>query len=189
MVGLSAISDVPAVGRNMPYLIPLAIFVLLQIPTGTAVHLSAMLVLRFLAGFCGGPPLATGGASMGDIWSPSQISIAIGVWGCGAVLGPSVGPLVGGFAVQSLGWRWWVWPLMILSGTVLVFLFFTLPETLADNVLLRRARRLRRLTGNPHLRARCELRAKKTFKEEIYEVLYLPLYLAVTQPIVIALSE
>lgn len=46
---------------------------------------------------------------------------------------------------------------MWLSGFCLVLLFFTLPETSPANILYRRTRRLRKLTGRPNLRCESEL--------------------------------
>ena len=54
-------------GRNPVYIITLAIFVLLQIPTALAPNIGSLLVLRFLAGFFASPALATGGATIQDM--------------------------------------------------------------------------------------------------------------------------
>jgi DHA1 family multidrug resistance protein-like MFS transporter len=54
---------------------------------------------------------------------------------------------VGGFAVQSENWRWSSWELLWLSGPTLLVVLIYLPETSYDAILLRRAKRLRELTG------------------------------------------
>jgi DHA1 family multidrug resistance protein-like MFS transporter len=56
--------------------------------------------VRFLAGFFGSPPLATGGASIADMWNPASRAIVIGLWGCAAVCGPVLGPLVSDIVVR-----------------------------------------------------------------------------------------
>ena len=60
---LAPITEIPAVGRTLPYIVTLAIFCILQIPTALAKNFAGFCVLRFLAGFVGSPPLATGGES------------------------------------------------------------------------------------------------------------------------------
>ena len=45
---LSPISETPSVGRTKPYVITLAIFTLLQIPTALVRNYPGLLVLRFL---------------------------------------------------------------------------------------------------------------------------------------------
>jgi DHA1 family multidrug resistance protein-like MFS transporter len=126
---LSPLSEIPQLGRTSVYIITLALFVILQVPTALAHSLGALLPLRFLAGFVGSPPLATGGASLDDMWGPEDRAIVIGIWGLAAVCGPVLGPLLGGFAAQSEGWTWTIWILLWLSGFALVFLAIFLPET------------------------------------------------------------
>lgn len=50
-----------------------------------------------------------------------------------------------------------MWELLWLSSFVFLFLFCFLPETSADNILLRRAARLRKLTGNPLYKSQSEI--------------------------------
>jgi len=186
---LSPLSEIPAVGRNKPYLATLLIFVILQIPTALAHNVTEFLVLRFLAGFFGSPPLATAGASLADMYVPKTRAYAIGVWGLGAVCGPVLGPLVGGFASENLGWRWTIWPLLMLSGTTLVFLVFALPETSSTNILVRRASRLRRITNNKNLRTEGEIQAESmTGKDIAMMTLIRPFQLMFREPIVFLLN-
>lgn len=69
---------------------------------------------------------------------------------------------------------------MWISGFALIFLTLFLPETQEANILLKRARRLRKLTGNPHLRSQSELDEAATSASEIaYDSLVRPFVLAV----------
>lgn len=65
----------------------------------------------------------------------------------------------GGFAAQANGWRWPIYELLWISGASLLLLVFFLPETLGSTILLRRAERLRKVTGNELLKTRTELDA------------------------------
>lgn len=64
----------------------------------------------------------------------------------------------GGFAAAANGWQWPIWELLWISGFALLVLVFLLPETLPDTILLKRARRLRKLTGNQNLRSASEVK-------------------------------
>ncbi|KAJ8608655.1 hypothetical protein MRB53_039539 [Persea americana] len=132
----------------------------LILPTGYAVNFGMLLAFRFLTGFFGSPVLATGGASLSDMYIPKKRAYAIAIWGIAAVCGPVMGPLVGGFAAEAKGWQWTIWELTWLSGFAWVFLFFFLPETSANNILYRRTRRLRKLTGNDKLKCAPEIMAE-----------------------------
>ena len=129
---LAPMSEIPQFGRAPVYMITLLIFCVLQIPTALAKNLGALLPLRYIAGFIGSPPLATGGASLADMWALEHRAVTIGLWSVAAVCGPVLGPLVGGFAVEGKGWTWTIWILLWLGGFTLVFLTFLLPETSAS---------------------------------------------------------
>lgn len=143
------------------------IFVLLQIPTALASNFGMLLAFRFLTGLFGSPALATGGATIADMYRPQKQSYGLAIWGIGAVSGPVLGPLVGGFAVEAKGWSWAIWELMWLSGFCWVFLFFLLPETSSTNILLRRTKRARKITGNKNLICEPELMAQEMTGKDV----------------------
>ncbi|KAH9924166.1 MFS general substrate transporter [Fomitopsis serialis] len=182
---LSPLSEIPQFGRTSVYIASLTIFVVLQVPTALCDNLGALLPLRFLAGFVGSPPLATGGASLADMWGPDDRAIVIGLWGLAAICGPVLGPVVGGFAAQANGWRWTIWPLLWLSGAALAFLFVLLPETSSSAILYRRAVRLRRLTGNKDIKSDGEIESEEMTIGEIAKMtLVRPFVLSFREPIV-----
>ncbi|KIX96881.1 uncharacterized protein Z520_07601 [Fonsecaea multimorphosa CBS 102226] len=185
---LAPLSEAPAIGRTPIYIWTLLAFVLLQIPVALSVDLPMLIVFRFITGVLGSPPLATGGASIAEIFTPRKRGLAIGIWGVAAIFGPVFGPLLGGFAAQSKGWRWTIWELMWISGLALIILFFFLPEVNAKNILYRRAHRLRRLTGNPRLMSEGEIAYKHvTVRKVAYLTVVRPWILTFTEPLVFLL--
>jgi DHA1 family multidrug resistance protein-like MFS transporter len=93
-------SEIPAIGRNPVYIGTLVIFVFFHFAVIYAKNFGMFLAFRFLTGFFGSPVLATGGASLTDMYSPSKRAYAIAVWGLSAICGPVLGPLIGSFAAQ-----------------------------------------------------------------------------------------
>lgn len=181
---LAPLSEIPQIGRMKPYVVTLFLFVVLQPITATVQNVAGLFILRFLAGFVGSPVLATGGASLGDMFSPKTRPYAIGIWGLAAVQGPVLGPLLGGFAIMEEDWRWAFWILLWLGGGCLAFLLFFFPETSSTNILLRRARRLRKRTGNENLKSQGEIEsAKMEPKQVIKNTLLMPILLSFTEPI------
>ena len=126
---LSPLSEIPQFGRAPVYIITLAIFVALQVPTALGKNLGTVASMRFLAGFIGSPPMATGGASVADLWAPEDRAAFLGLWGLAGMAGPAVGPIVGGFAAQAEGWTWTIWILMWLGGGSIAWLVLFMPET------------------------------------------------------------
>jgi DHA1 family multidrug resistance protein-like MFS transporter len=191
MIGLCAASELPPVGRCLPYLLSLIAFVILQIPTALVKNIAGLMICRFLAGLFGSPPLATGGASVGDVFPATTAPLAIGMWGLAASGGPVLGPLIGGYAVQGFNgdWRWTIWPLLMLSGLSLIILIFSMPETSPSNILLRRAKRLREASGNPHLRAAGEIEFEKMEMSQIAKETFIrPFQLGFLEPIALMLN-
>jgi DHA1 family multidrug resistance protein-like MFS transporter len=84
--------------------------------------------------------LNTNSTTIINIYPPTEIAYWIAIFGACGVLGPVLGPLVGGFAAQAEGWRWTIWELAWLCAVVLIILFIIMPETNAANFLYRRAR-------------------------------------------------
>ncbi|KAF9516079.1 hypothetical protein BS47DRAFT_1341426 [Hydnum rufescens UP504] len=166
------LQEVPAIGRRPVYIVTLLIFVCLQVPTALAPNIGSLLVLRFLAGFFCSPVLATGGASIADMFLGPNMPYPMALWAMFGVAGPVFGPIVGGFAAQAKGWQWPIWELLWLSGGTLILLLFFFPETLGDTILYKRAKRLRKLTGNKQLRSASEIKMAQ-MKPTVIAIQYL----------------
>lgn len=179
----SPLSELPIIGRNPPYIITFTIFVIITIPASLADNFAGLMILRFLQGFFGSPCLATGGASLQDVYSFIKLPYVICIWSLAATCGPALGPIVSGFAVTAKDWHWSMWEMLWLSTPTLLGMFFFLPETSSSNTLLRRAKRLRQTTRNPHLRSQSEIdQANTTPKTLAYEALVRPVQLILLDP-------
>ncbi|OJJ33896.1 hypothetical protein ASPWEDRAFT_60457 [Aspergillus wentii DTO 134E9] len=185
----SPLSELPMIGRSPTYVLTLVVFVFFQFGVIYAKNFGMLLAFRFLTGFIGSPALATGAASMGDIWNPMLRDYFIAVWGIFAISAPVLGPLVGGFAAAAKGWTWTIWELLWVSGFALVLLFFFLPETYSPNILARRARRVRRITGNSEYMSEAEIEIKAVKPTDVlFEALIRPFELCFLEPIVFLLN-
>ncbi|PVH87179.1 putative caffeine resistance protein 5 [Cadophora sp. DSE1049] len=182
-------SEIPQIGRNPIYIGTLVIFVFFQFGVIYAKNFGMLLAFRFLTGFFGSPVLATGGASLANMYRPAKRAYAIAVWGLAAICGPVLGPLIGGFAAQHKGWKWPIWELLWLSGFALIVLIICLPETSSANILYRRSRRLRKLTGRTELKCEPEIAGEQmTIKDIAMMTLIRPFSLTFTEPILFLLN-
>ncbi|KAF7116121.1 hypothetical protein CNMCM5793_004141 [Aspergillus hiratsukae] len=183
------ISELPAVGRSPIYVATLVVFVFFQFGVIYAKNFGMLLAFRFLTGFMGSPVLATGGASMGDMWSPRIRDYMIAVWASFAIAAPVLGPLMGGFAASTKGWTWTIWELLWVSGFSLVLIFFFLPETFAPNILSRRARRIRRITGDQRYASEAEIEiAQVAPRDVLFEAIVRSFVLCFLEPIVLLMN-
>ncbi|KAG8532278.1 uncharacterized protein KY384_003919 [Bacidia gigantensis] len=151
------LSEIPRIGRAPVYIVTMFLFVMMSIPTPLVNNFAGLLVLRFLQGFFGSPCLANGGATMQDMYSLLYLPYALSAWVSAAYCGPALGPLLSGFAVTAKGWRWSLWEILWLAGPIFILMFVIMPETSTPNILLRRAKRLRALTGDHRLKSQSEI--------------------------------
>ncbi|KAJ3822338.1 major facilitator superfamily domain-containing protein [Lentinula raphanica] len=184
---LSPLQELAVFGRNSIYMASLFLFIIFQIPIFTATNIQTILAFRFITGFFGSPALATGGASMGDIYLARQLAYVVGIWAIGAVCGPVFGPVIGGFAAQANGWRWPQYELIWLSAFSFIVLMLLLPETYEPTILLKRAQRLRKLTGNQQLMSQIEKDTEgETVAQVLQEALLRPFVLAMEPALMFA---
>ncbi|KAL5425111.1 hypothetical protein PMIN04_002775 [Paraphaeosphaeria minitans] len=179
----SPLSEIPVIGRNPPYIISYAIFVILLVPSSLVNSFPGLIVLRFFQGFFGSPCLATGGATLQDLYSIIKLPYVLSLWAFAATCGPALGPIISGFSVAAKNWHWSQWEMLWLNGPVFLSLFFFLPETSSATILLRRAARLRALTGDARLKSQSEIdQASLTPREIAVEALWRPFQLVLLDP-------
>lgn len=185
----SPLSELPTIGRSPTYVLTLIVFIVFNFPVIYAPNFGCLLAFRFLTGFFGSPALGTGAGSMGDMWDPRVRDYMIGIWGAFAISAPVLGPLIGGFAYSAKGWQWTIWPLLWISAFTFVLLFFCLPETYGPNILMRRARRIRRITGDSEYKSESELEMSEIGTTDlVFEAIIRPFQLCFGEPIVFVMN-
>lgn len=94
--------------------------------------------------------------------------------------------MIAGFAIQAKGWRWGLWEVVWLAGPILAVYLFAYPETSADTILRRRARRLRALTGRTDIKSQSEVaQANLNVSEVIWDALIKPAEIMIKDPAVL----
>ncbi|KAF4998357.1 hypothetical protein FGRMN_3237 [Fusarium graminum] len=182
----SPLSEIPRIGRNPVYIVTMFLFVIISIPTALVDNYPGLMVLRFLQGFFGSPCLASGGASLQDIYSLMSIPYAMMAWVSAAYCGPALGPLLSGFAVPVKGWRWSLYESIWASAPVFLLMLLLLPETSGATILLRRAERLRKLTGNQRFMSQSEIDQRHMKVSAIaIDALIKPLEITIKDPAVL----
>lgn len=71
-----------------------------------------------------------GSAVIGDIYKPTERATALGWFLSGTLIGPALGPFIGGIIVTFRSWRDIFWLQTALAGTATVLCFFLQPETI-----------------------------------------------------------
>ena len=175
----SPLSEMASIGRNIPYISSFVLFLVVSALTATVDNYSALVFLRTLQGLFGSPALATGAASLEDVYGLTEVPYAFIFWVGAMYAGPALGPLLSGYAV-SADWHWPMYEVVIMGVGVFLILL-TLPETSANNILLRRARRWRRSTGNSGYRTAYEMKNTDVRKMFI-DAMIKPIEISVKDP-------
>lgn len=93
-------------GRKRVILVSVAGFVVASMLCGQAQTLAQMVIFRLLQGAFGASVVPLSQAIMVDTFEARNRGKAMAIWGIGILLGPIMGPTVGGFITDHLGWRW-----------------------------------------------------------------------------------
>src|ERR1700704_6840453 len=93
-------------GRK-PFLIAGMIgFVAASALCGVAQDMNQLIIFRITQGLFGGMLFASAFTVLGDIYSPAERARIQGLFGAVFGLSSIIGPVVGGFLTDNLGWRW-----------------------------------------------------------------------------------
>ncbi|ETS86082.1 hypothetical protein PFICI_04107 [Pestalotiopsis fici W106-1] len=111
-----------------------------------------LLAFRFLSGFVGVATITIGSGTIADLMPREERGKALSFWSIGTILGPMIGPIIGGYVTEAAGWRWIFWSISIVIGVVVVIAWLVLTETYPAVLLEKKAARLRKETGNPKYR-------------------------------------
>lgn len=93
-------------GRKRYFIFSMIGFTIASVMCGLSPNLTILIISRILQGLCGGGLLAKAQAILFETFPPHEQGIAQSVFGVGVIAGPAIGPTLGGYLTDSLGWRW-----------------------------------------------------------------------------------
>jgi MFS transporter, DHA2 family, multidrug resistance protein len=97
------------------------LFVVASVLCGLSWNLPSLVFFRVLQGIGGGAILPVALTIMLEAFPPSELPMASALFGVGAVLGPAIGPTLGGWLTDTLSWQWIFYvnvPIVALSVTL-----------------------------------------------------------------------
>jgi DHA2 family multidrug resistance protein len=93
-------------GRKRIFIISAVGFTVTSMLCGAAQGITDMVLYRMLQGIFGAALVPLSQAIMMDIFPPEKRGQAMAIWGMGVMLGPIMGPTLGGFLTENYSWRW-----------------------------------------------------------------------------------
>ncbi len=91
-------------GRRNFYAASIAIFTIASFFCGTSRSLTEIIIWRVVQGIGGGALQPTAQAILFESYPPSKRPQAMAIFGLGAMVGPAIGPTLGGYIVQDFSW-------------------------------------------------------------------------------------
>jgi len=93
-------------GRKKLFLAAVIGFTVSSVLCGLAQNLEQMVLFRVLQGAFGAPLIPLSQAVLLDSYPPEQHGSAMALWGVGVMVGPVLGPTLGGWLSEYYDWRW-----------------------------------------------------------------------------------
>ncbi|KAH8692035.1 major facilitator superfamily domain-containing protein [Talaromyces proteolyticus] len=175
-------------GRWICYSVSNILYIIFTIACAVSTNMSMLIVFRFLAGCFGSSALAIGGGTVTDMFPVQHRGVALSLYTLGPICGPAIGPVIGGFVSAAKGWRWIFWVLSILGGAVTFLQVFYMRETSATIILRRKAKRLRKTSGNSAIISKIDADKRASGSQILLQGLVRPLKLMLLSPISFLLS-
>ena len=91
-------------GRRNYFAASIMIFTVCSFLCGNANGIWELVVFRFLQGLGGGALLATSQTIITEAYPPEKRNMAQAIYGLGVIVGPTLGPPLGGFIVENYSW-------------------------------------------------------------------------------------
>ena len=93
-------------GRRNYFAASIILFTVCSFLCGNATTITELIIFRFLQGVGGGALLVTSQTIITESYPPEKRGMAQALYGMGVIIGPTLGPPLGGYITQNYGWEW-----------------------------------------------------------------------------------
>ncbi|ORY75032.1 MFS general substrate transporter [Leucosporidium creatinivorum] len=176
-----------AYGRYPMYVCSSIVYCIFFLPITLGKNIATVIVARLIGGLAASTGSTLVGGTVADLFITAERGLPMSIFSFCAFAGTGLGPAVMGYVEQYLGWRWISWIQMIMAGVMSLAIVLLTRETRGSVILSRRARKLRKSTGDP--RHQCRSDAERASLAVLIRVsMTRPIYLLCTEAIVACFS-
>src|SRR3954467_8800087 len=93
-------------GRRRYFAGSIALFTVASFMCGNAGSLGALIFWRIVQGLGGGALLSTSQSILYEVFPREEFGTAMAIFGMGVMVGPTLGPTLGGYITDMYGWPW-----------------------------------------------------------------------------------
>jgi DHA2 family multidrug resistance protein len=110
-------------GRRAYYGTAIVGFTVASVFCGTATSIQQLVIWRVIQGLFGGGLVATAQATLRDTFPRERLGASQALFALGAIVGPSVGPTLGGWLTDNVSWNY-VFFINVVPGAVAAIIIF-----------------------------------------------------------------
>ena len=121
-------------GRKRLFVFAISGFTVASMLCGIATSLEEIVVYRLIQGACGAFLVPLSQSIMLDTYPREQHGAAMAIWSSGVMIGPIVGPTLGGWLTEVYDWRWVFFVNLPFGVLALLGLLAFVPETARDRL-------------------------------------------------------
>ncbi|KAH7915436.1 major facilitator superfamily domain-containing protein [Hygrophoropsis aurantiaca] len=123
----SAISEIK--GRKLVYVVSAALFIVGSTVVATAKTIEIVIGMRALQAAGSSAAMSISAATLADMFDPHERGTKMGIFYAAPLLGPALGPLIGGGLAQAFNWRADFYFLVILGVIIFAAFLFLFKDT------------------------------------------------------------
>jgi DHA2 family multidrug resistance protein len=110
-------------GRKRYFAGSIVLFTVASFFCGASSTLGGLIAWRIVQGIGGGALLTTSQAILYEVFPPDEIGTAMALFGLGVMVGPTIGPTLGGWLTDRYSWPWIFYvnlPVGVLAGSMVL---------------------------------------------------------------------
>lgn len=187
---IAPLSEYDNIGRKLVLDVSCWMSLFFNLGCAFSQNTAQMMVCRFIGGLFGCVPMNVCAGVISDLFDANLRNAALAGYSLVPLLGPVIAPLIAGFIVDHMQWRWCFYVLCMFNGAVAVAATLFFKETYVPTLLKRKAQRLRKNTGNTSLHTIYEItNASESTFGRLWLCIVRPVNLLLTHPMVIGLGS
>lgn len=116
-------------GKRPVFVVASTLFFAFTLWSAAATSYQTLFAARVISALAGGSTEALGAAIVNDLFFLHERGAKMGIYMVALSTGNAIGPLISGFTVTAIGWRWFNWIATNLCGITFVAVILFVPET------------------------------------------------------------
>ena len=93
-------------GRKYYFAGSIILFTIASVLCGTSSNVWELVLYRVIQGIGGGGLLSTAQAILIETFPKEELGLANAIYGVGVIVGPAIGPTLGGYITDNMSWQW-----------------------------------------------------------------------------------